>query len=90
MGKFKCLHCKSEFDTSGVILDENGNEFCCNGCKNVFAFLSSNGLDEFYDRLGKQTHIKAKKVEEFKDESSKSFYKNYVKNSNGFCEIILS
>lgn len=88
MGKFKCLHCKSEFDTSGVILDENGNEFCCNGCKNVFAFLSSNGLDEFYDRLGRQTHIKAK-IGAFKDESSRSFYKNYVKNSDGFCEIYL-
>ncbi|ALV25168.1 cytochrome oxidase maturation protein, cbb3-type [Campylobacter iguaniorum] len=86
MGKFKCLHCKGEFDDSGIIKDGLGNEFCCNGCKNVYGFLNSNGLGEFYERLGKENHVKAS-VSSF--ENVDNFYKNYVKSDGELSEIYL-
>ncbi|QQF52177.1 cadmium-translocating P-type ATPase [Campylobacter fetus subsp. venerealis] len=88
MGNFVCLHCKGEFDDSGAIKDNDGREFCCNGCKNVYSFLNSNGLGEFYERLGKEKHIKASN-QTLSEEPCKSFYKNYVKSDGGFCEIYL-
>lgn len=88
MGKFNCLHCKGEFDDEGMVLDKSGNKFCCNGCKNVYSFLNLNGLDEFYDRLGKEKHFKATD-QNFSEITSQNFYKNYVKNDGEFCEIYL-
>ena len=59
MGNFICLHCKGEFDQSVATKDESGHEFCCNGCMNVYGFLNSHNLSEFYDKLGNQKHFKA-------------------------------
>ena len=49
MGNFICLHCKGEFDQSVAIKDDSGHEFCCNGCMNVYGFLNSHNLSEFYN-----------------------------------------
>ena len=86
MGNFICLHCKGEFDQSAAISDESGHKFCCNGCMNVYGFLNSHNLSEFYDKLGNQKHFKAPNLTKIDTEA---FYKNYVKNSDGFCEIYL-
>lgn len=88
MAKFTCTHCKGEFDESAAITGENGEKFCCGGCKNVYYFLNSNGLGEFYSRLGKQTHVKAQNNVVSK-EAAESFLKNYVKKSGDICEIYL-
>lgn len=47
---FVCKHCAGHFEGEAVI-DANGNEFCCNGCKNVYAYLKSQGFSEFYSKL---------------------------------------
>ena len=86
MGNFVCLHCKGEFDQRAAITDESGNEFCCNGCMSVYNFLNSHNLGEFYDKLGNQKHFKAPNLIQI---DSEAFYKNYVKNSDGFSEIYL-
>lgn len=86
MGNFICLHCKGEFERKVAIADESGKEFCCNGCMNVYGFLNSHNLGEFYDKLGNQKHFKAPNLTQIDTES---FYKNYVKNSDGFSEIYL-
>lgn len=86
MGNFICLHCKGEFDQSVAIKDDSGHEFCCNGCMNVYGFLNSHNLSEFYDKLGNQKHFKAPNLTKIDTEA---FYKNYVKNSDGFCEIYI-
>ena len=86
MGNFVCLHCKGEFDRRAAITDESGNEFCCNGCMSVYNFLNSHNLGEFYDKLGNQKHFKAPNLIQI---DSEAFYKNYVKNSDGFSEIYL-
>ncbi|MEE3744968.1 heavy metal translocating P-type ATPase [Campylobacter porcelli] len=86
MGNFICLHCKGEFDKSAIITDESGHEFCCNGCMSVYNFLNSHNLGEFYDKLGNQKHFKAPNLAKI---DSEAFYKNYVRNSDGFSEIYL-
>lgn len=88
MRSFTCTHCKGEFDDNIAILDENQNKFCCNGCLSVFGFLNSNGFGEFYDRLGKQTHIKAT-LKPINEQTISSFFKNFVKQNGDICEIYL-
>lgn len=88
MSIFKCEHCKNEFDENAAILNEFGQKFCCNGCKNVFSFLKSNGFDEFYERLGKQKHIKAG-FKDINEQTTQSFFKNYVNQNGDICDIYL-
>lgn len=88
MGNFTCTHCKGKFDDNAAILDENQNKFCCNGCLSVFGFLNSNGFGEFYQRLGKQTHIKAAS-KPINEQTISSFFKNFVKQNGDICEIYL-
>lgn len=54
MPKLHCAHCQGEFDESLMIFDKDGRGFCCVGCRGVYELLSSQGLEEFYQRLGKQ------------------------------------
>lgn len=88
MDSFKCSHCQQNFDLTAAIEDENANKFCCNGCKNVYAFLRSNGLGEFYSRLGNSA-IEPVKSTQISEEISQNFYKNYVKKDGDFSEIFL-
>lgn len=85
MAKIKCSHCRQSFDES-VMIDDNGRKFCCNGCKNVFHFLQSNGLGEFYSHLGKNV---LEPVKESGEENLSERYQNYIKNENGFSKISL-
>ncbi|WFB36032.1 heavy metal translocating P-type ATPase metal-binding domain-containing protein [Kiritimatiellota bacterium B12222] len=42
-----CIHCNTLCGNTGVT--ENNKPFCCHGCAMVYAILSENGLDRFYD-----------------------------------------
>ena len=46
-----CKHCNLEFNED-MMIEENHNYFCCNGCLGVYNLLNSNGLEGFYDKLG--------------------------------------
>lgn len=87
MGKCSCSHCHQSFDES-VMIESNGNKFCCNGCKSVFEILSHKGLEEFYARLGKNMLKPVKQALDDSDDRSLS-YQNYIKNENGFSKISL-
>jgi len=54
MGKFKCAHCRGEFEREALI-ERGGELFCCEGCARVYEILNASGLSEFYERLGKTT-----------------------------------
>lgn len=88
---FICEHCKGSFNDSAKLLDEQNHAFCCNGCKNVYAFLRSNGLGEFYTRLGKEAHKKASE-QVFSDESAASMFSQLIKRDENrpyICELIV-
>ena len=68
---FVCKHCAGHFEGEAVI-DANGNEFCCNGCKNVYAYLKSQGLSEFYSKLKKGEQNLAKPSSKHFDKQSAS------------------
>ncbi|WP_169776949.1 heavy metal translocating P-type ATPase [Campylobacter mucosalis] len=89
MAKFKCSHCKLSFDENSMIDGTQGQKFCCVGCQSVYEILHSNGLDEFYARLGKNSLNPANNLKKTTDEAIKNLYKNYVKNENGICKINL-
>ena len=54
MSKFKCAHCRGEFEREALI-ERGGELFCCEGCAGVYEILNASGLNEFYERLGKTT-----------------------------------
>ena len=88
--KVACSHCHLEF-SQDVMIIEDDNYFCCNGCQGVFHLLNEEGLESFYEKSG---NIKlTPPTENFEDPSSfdtKSFYEQYIKvNSDGFSEVSL-
>ena len=91
MGKFKCAHCRGEFEREALI-ERGGELFCCEGCAGVYEILNASGLGEFYERLGKTTlnpAISAKNAAQKSQEDLAAIYQNYVKNENGFNKISL-
>ena len=49
----ECDHCSLQVAEARAVFDEINGErkvFCCNGCRGVFRFISSEGLTDFYDR----------------------------------------
>ena len=91
MGKFKCAHCRGEFERKALI-ERGGELFCCEGCAGVYEILNSSGLGEFYERLGKTTLNPArgaKNAAQKSQEDLAAIYQNYVKNENGFSKISL-
>jgi len=94
LAKVPCTHCHLEFDASVMITEEEGGEtryFCCKGCQGIFHLLRSEGLDSFYDKLGKN-HLEPPK--EMGDDLHKfdldGFRKKYVvERSDGLNEIYL-
>ena len=94
LAKVPCTHCHLEFDASVMITEEEGGEtryFCCKGCQGIFHLLRSEGLDSFYDKLGKN-HLEPPK--EVGDDLHKfdleGFRKKYVvERSDGLNEIYL-
>ncbi|MDY0327575.1 MAG: heavy metal translocating P-type ATPase [Arcobacteraceae bacterium] len=94
MSKINCSHCHLEFEKEQMIYDTLGDKelyFCCKGCQGVYHLLESQGLDSFYDKLGKNslnpaTSIDAN-VEKF---DLDSFEKRFIKTSpDGFKQIDL-
>ena len=93
MSKVVCDHCKLEFDEKVMIKDEADGEtryFCCKGCQGIYHLLRSEGLDNFYDKLGNN---KLEPPKELNDDLHKfdleGFKKKYITEKNGFCEINL-
>lgn len=87
---FVCKHCAGHFEAEAVI-DANGNEFCCNGCKNVYAYLKSQGLSEFYSKLknGEQNLAKPSS-KHFDKQSAGSMFSKLLRrdeNSPFICEL---
>ena len=93
MSKVVCDHCKLEFDEKVMIKDEADGEtryFCCKGCQGIYHLLRSEGLDDFYDKLGNN---KLEPPKELNDDLHKfdleGFKKKYITEKNGLCEINL-
>lgn len=87
---FVCKHCAGHFEAEAV-MDANGNEFCCNGCKNVYAYLKSQGLSEFYSKLKKGEQNLAKpSSKHFDKQSAGSMFSKLLRrdeNSPFICEL---
>lgn len=93
MQKKRCDHCHLEYELSFLIEDtsfETPKHFCCKGCQGVFHLLASEGLDNFYEKMGEATLNPPKQslddVERFDLEG---FISKYVKQKEGFSEISL-
>ncbi len=93
LSKIVCDHCKLEFDEKVMIKDEINGEikyFCCKGCQGIYHLLRSEGLDDFYDKLGNN---KLEPPKELNDDLHKfdleGFKKKYITEKNGLCEINL-
>ena len=87
---FVCKHCAGHFEGEAV-RDANGDEFCCNGCKNVYAYLNSRGLSEFYSKLKKGEQNLAKpSSKHFDKQSASSMFSKLLRrdeNSPFICEL---
>lgn len=87
---FVCKHCAGRFEGQALI-DANGNEFCCNGCKNVYAYLKSQGFGEFYSKLKKGEQNLAKpSSKHFDKQSAGSMFSKLLhrdENSPFICEL---
>ncbi|NKQ41225.1 MAG: heavy metal translocating P-type ATPase [Sulfurovum sp.] len=57
MTQVACSHCHLKFDESVMIIEHKSEilYFCCKGCEGVYHLLKDEGLDSFYEKLGKQT-----------------------------------
>lgn len=93
MSLVKCTHCHLEFDESVMIKEPDNPElnFCCNGCQGVYHLLKDDGLDSFYEKMGKNTI--APPVAVGTDSSNfdmESFKSRYIKTTNeGFSRVDL-
>lgn len=87
---FVCKHCAGHFEGEAVI-DANGNEFCCNGCKNVYAYLKSQGFSEFYSKLKKGEQNLAKpSSKHFDKQSASSMFSKLLRRDESspfICEL---
>jgi len=93
-----CSHCHLEFDESMMILENetsnNNNHtlhFCCNGCQGVYHLLKEDGLDSFYDKLGKNTLAKPlARGDDSTNFDLESFISRYIKKTDeGFNQVHL-
>ncbi len=93
MSIVKCTHCHLEFDENVMIKESDNPElnFCCNGCQGVYHLLKDDGLDSFYEKMGKNTI--APPVAVGTDSSNfdmESFKSRYIKTTNeGFSRVDL-
>lgn len=87
---FFCKHCAGHFEGEAV-RDANGDEFCCNGCKNVYAYLKSQGFSEFYSKLKKGEQNLAKpSSKHFDKQSASSMFSKLLRrdeNTPFICEL---
>ena len=94
MSKRRCDHCHLEFDEKALFKDESFSDgvkfFCCKGCQGVYHLLKSEGLDDFYEKIGDTKLDPAQSdigdVEKF---DLDGFNQKYIKEKDGFSEIYL-
>lgn len=93
--KHICDHCHLEFDEKVLLKTKIGKEekyFCCKGCEGVYKLLNSEGLEDFYNKLGNNTlepatqTLENKSLESF---DSAPFFERYVSVKEDLCEISL-
>jgi len=93
MSIVKCTHCHLEFDESLMIKEEQDPSlnFCCNGCQGVYHLLKDDGLDSFYDKVGKNTLDKPIAIgQDSSNFDMDSFRSRYIKpTQDGFSQIDL-
>ncbi|HIP62196.1 MAG TPA: heavy metal translocating P-type ATPase [Sulfurovum sp.] len=94
MAQISCTHCRLEFDESVMIVEEEPSQtlyFCCRGCEGVYHLLQDEGLDTFYDKLGKQTLHPASEIDDDLSRFDLEGFRNkYIRTSDdGFNEISL-
>ncbi|MDY5616589.1 MAG: heavy metal translocating P-type ATPase [Helicobacter sp.] len=94
MTKRCCDHCRLEFDESVLIQTEIANQkkyFCCRGCEGVYRLLQTQGLEDFYSKLGDQKlePIQENKNTDFMQYDSVSFLEHYGEKKGDFFEISL-
>ncbi|WP_299548134.1 heavy metal translocating P-type ATPase [uncultured Helicobacter sp.] len=93
--KHICDHCHLEFDEKVLIHSTiNGEKkyFCCKGCEGVYKLLNSEGLGDFYSKLGNNTLEPAQEILEFESlESFDSvpFFEHFVTQKESLCEVSL-
>ena len=93
MPKRCCDHCHLTYDSAVLLEDLTFTEpkyFCCKGCQGVFHLLKDEGLESFYDKMGKQTIepplFPQEGVEKF---DLDGFKEKYIKEKDGLYEISL-
>lgn len=93
--KHICDHCHLEFDEKVLIKTKIGKEekyFCCKGCEGVYKLLNSDGLEDFYNKLGNNTLEPATQTlenESLESFDSAPFFERYVSVKEDLCEISL-
>ncbi|MEY3090952.1 MAG: hypothetical protein RL113_1268 [Pseudomonadota bacterium] len=94
MAQIACSHCHLTFSEE-VMIEEQCDEkqlfFCCKGCQGVYHLLHQEGLDTFYDKLGRTTLQPATQIDENIEKFDlDGFKKKYIRtDENGMCEIHL-
>ncbi len=94
MAQVACTHCHLKFDESVMIIEKSQEKtlyFCCKGCEGVYHLLQDEGLDTFYEKLGKQTlHPATQSDDDLSRFDLEGFKNKYIKtNSDGLSEISL-
>jgi len=93
LSKVICDHCGLEFDEKVMIKDEvegTTRYFCCKGCQGIYHLLRSEGLDDFYDKLGNNKLEPPKNIDDDLHKFDlEGFKKKYIKEVDGLCEINL-
>lgn len=93
--KHICDHCHLEFDEKVLLKTKIGKDekyFCCKGCEGVYKLLNSEGLEDFYNKLGNNTLEPATQTlenESLESFDSAPFFKHYVSVKEDLCEISL-
>ncbi len=93
MNKIPCDHCHLEFPQEALIreeIDGSAKYFCCKGCQGVYHLLSSEGLDDFYEKVGDTKLNPAKEISsDLEKYNHEGFTKKYIKEVDGLYEIAL-
>ena len=93
MQKRRCDHCHLEFDENFLFRDDSFGEakyFCCKGCQGVYHLLRSEGLDDFYEKMGDTKLDPAKEdIGDVQKFDLDGFNEKYIKQKDGFNEIYL-
>jgi len=93
MALVACTHCHLEFEESIMIKEDKNPElnFCCNGCQGVYHLLTDDGLDSFYEKLGKNKLSKPLAIgTDSSNFDLESFTSRYIKKTDeGFSRVDL-